>query len=104
MRLFLNHAAHCAAIPQILSQFDSLHVFLSTAFAGLLAVCSEAKGLVGVKAHVNGISKAKIVPVQPGHIEEYDLKADGKVSSWFGYHLAIVTFSFAHSFIDPKTR
>jgi len=46
---------------------------------GLLAVCSEAKGLTGVKAHVNGISKAKIVPVQPGHIEEYSLRTDGKV-------------------------
>ena len=47
---------------------------------GLLAVCSEAKGLVGVKQHVNGISKDKIVPLLPGHIEEYNLKSDGKVS------------------------
>jgi len=46
---------------------------------GLLAVCSEAKGLVGVKQHVNGISKEKIVPLLPGRIEEYNLKTDGKV-------------------------
>lgn len=46
---------------------------------GLLAVCSEVKGLVGVKQHDNGISKEKIVPVLPGHVEEYNLKSDGKV-------------------------
>jgi len=46
---------------------------------GLMAACSEVKGLVGVKAHVNGISKAKIIHVPPGHVLEYNLKISGKV-------------------------
>ena len=48
-------------------------------YTGLMAACSEVKGLVGVKAHVNGISKAKIIHVPPGHVLEYNLKISGKV-------------------------
>ena len=44
-----------------------------------MAACSEVKGLVGIKAHVNGNSQAKIIHVPPGHVLEYNLKISGKV-------------------------
>ena len=51
-----------------------------------MAACSEVKGLVGVKAHVKGISKAKIIHVPPGHVLEYNLKISGKVGGILTLH------------------
>ncbi|XP_028142034.2 asparagine synthetase [glutamine-hydrolyzing] [Diabrotica virgifera virgifera] len=46
--------------------------------SGVLGICSEAKGLVGIEKDLNGESK-KIEPFPPGTFEEYDLLENGKV-------------------------
>ncbi|XP_078703675.1 asparagine synthetase [glutamine-hydrolyzing]-like isoform X2 [Branchiostoma floridae x Branchiostoma belcheri] len=46
---------------------------------GFLAVCSEAKGLMGV-SHDNDDNKVDIEPFPPGHFEAYDLSPNGKVT------------------------
>lgn len=44
---------------------------------GVLAICSEAKGLVAIAEHLNGEAK-KLEPFPPGSYEEYDLLEDGR--------------------------
>ncbi|CAH1788715.1 unnamed protein product [Owenia fusiformis] len=46
---------------------------------GFLAVCSEAKGLMGLSHSLTDHS-ADIVPFPPGHYETYDLAPSGKVT------------------------
>ncbi|XP_038044894.1 asparagine synthetase [glutamine-hydrolyzing]-like [Patiria miniata] len=46
---------------------------------GLLAICSEAKGLLGL-AHGDEDHEIEIIPFPPGHIESYDLAPTGKVT------------------------
>ncbi|XP_019644205.1 PREDICTED: asparagine synthetase [glutamine-hydrolyzing]-like [Branchiostoma belcheri] len=46
---------------------------------GFLAVCSEAKGLMGL-SHDDDDNKVDIEPFPPGHFEAYDLSPNGKVT------------------------
>lgn len=46
--------------------------------SGILAVCSEAKGLVAIRNELNGEDK-KLEPFPPGTFEEYDILESGKV-------------------------
>ncbi|XP_072027527.1 asparagine synthetase [glutamine-hydrolyzing]-like [Amphiura filiformis] len=46
---------------------------------GFLAVCSEAKGLMGL-AHGNEDHEVEIEPFPPGYYEEYDVAMSGKVT------------------------
>jgi asparagine synthase (glutamine-hydrolysing) len=51
-------------------------LFRLTGSAGLLAVCSEAKGLIGLAKEENG-EKKSIEPFTPGTFEEYDILENG---------------------------
>lgn len=53
-------------------------MFKLTSETGILAICSEAKGLTQILSEFNGESK-KLVPFPPGTFEEYDLLENGKV-------------------------
>ena len=45
---------------------------------GQLAVCSESKGLMGIKKRVK--SKQLLEPFPPGHYEEYEILSDGRTN------------------------
>lgn len=53
-------------------------MFRVTSATGVLAICSEAKGLVAIEQELNGEGKT-LEPFPPGTFEEYDLLEDGKV-------------------------
>lgn len=53
-------------------------LFRLTSDCGVLAICSEAKGLIGLAEELNG-SKWKLQPFPPGTFEEYELLDDGTV-------------------------
>ncbi|KAK3907981.1 Asparagine synthetase [glutamine-hydrolyzing] [Frankliniella fusca] len=44
---------------------------------GVLGVCSEAKGLVGISQHLNG-AKFTLEPFPPGTFEEYSIDGEGR--------------------------
>lgn len=44
---------------------------------GIMAICSEAKGLIGIKQKLG--EKATLGQFPPGHFEEWDILEDGKV-------------------------
>ncbi|KAL1491267.1 hypothetical protein ABEB36_011887 [Hypothenemus hampei] len=53
-------------------------MFRITSSSGILGVCSEAKGLIGIANNLNG-HKKELVPFPPGAFEEYDIQANGTV-------------------------
>ncbi|XP_017282307.1 asparagine synthetase [glutamine-hydrolyzing] isoform X1 [Kryptolebias marmoratus] len=69
---------------------------------GLLAVCSEAKGLTDITHSMT--TTASIVPFLPGHIEVFDLKLNGKVQSLQFEQFHCCTQEPAHAIYDTVEK
>ncbi|XP_028255124.1 asparagine synthetase [glutamine-hydrolyzing] [Parambassis ranga] len=69
---------------------------------GMLAVCSEAKGLMDISHGM--ASPANIFPFLPGHIEVFDLKPNGKVQSIQMEQFHCCTQEPAHAIYDTVER
>ncbi|XP_037649937.1 asparagine synthetase [glutamine-hydrolyzing]-like [Sebastes umbrosus] len=70
---------------------------------GLLAVCSEAKGIMDI-GHSKTHPKANIVHFLPGHFEVFDLKQNGKVQSIQMEPFHCCTKEPAHAIYDTVDR